>query len=574
MKNDRFRKEADLLLGSLTWTQANQNRVLSELRGEPQKMKRKMSLGLGLAIVLMLLATMALAAGLIFSPRYTTLQTARNTVMEKYGLDSHMLRLYFEQVKETNSTTTVIYKGSNTEFLQAKPMGVYTVVVDATGHACATWTYDGTDTAKLQSGDLSSDVWGPVQLQMVIDRYAYYQQWQQETPYLSLLPIAEQAKRVAELDKAIAPCKVAMFRTDVPDETDLTEDEAFALATKALYDNYGVTLTDEWDVERHFQAESSDGRRFVFSFHKGGEEYAREIECHPISVKSPSGEIVLGDNELTSFIAPDATESAAPIPTPIGAMQEEKALIAAKQELVEKYHLDDEMLTLFVVKPEIGVNNGKTIWKVAYFPVDYENYYEEDSKLNPSIDWRWIGKLTKKLGTYEVNLDAQSGEVLSVSWSLDGEQGVYTQNDWATAKAYDASIIPWILQLLTQNKSIADRYGDEQTDWFTVEDAAAYDQAFRNVGFDESEYNHSLPKTSDITAEQAKQIACQAMSSEFGMTQKDFEDSHILCEYVLDNGGEWHIGFYTSLGMGGVDIEAATGEIREVRLDAGESSNG
>ena len=172
-------------------------------------------------------------------------------------------------------------------------------------------------------------------------------------------------------------------------------------------------------------------------------------------------------------------------------------------------------------------------------------------------------------------MDAISGDTQKANWSLDGieDTSAYTENDWSNAKAYDAHILPWVLQLLAKNKPIIAKYPEDQREWFSVEDAAAYDQAFRDAGFNADAYNHALPKNGDLTADQARTIALQAMQKEYGMTRDQLKAYTLTTEYVLNHGGEWLIGFYGKQGMGNVELNAVTGEIQEINLDSAASAN-
>ena len=595
MNEPRFRKDADLLLGSLTWTRADANKVLSAVKGEEPKMKRKLSLGLVLVIALALLAAVALAIGLTYSPGYAAVQTARKAVMEKYGLTSDMLRLYIESIKAENGATTVLFQGAGSEFLKEEPMGDYTATVDGRGNAVAAWTHDGADASALEKGDLTSAGWGPRQLQMALDRYQTYQQWCQETPALYLLPVAEQAERMAALDAAIAPCHVSMTRTETPEASDLPEEEALALARQAVQDTYHAEINDQWTTARYFQREDAQypyGRCYSFTFQRSVEDGA-PYETHQVWVRSPSGQAITEKDALAEKLAanaspevggtdtPDATDGssaliASDMPAPGTVLTEKTALAAAKQVLFDWYHLTDDMLDLFITVPSLNTTDGDAVWTVAFLSVEDRVVPRGGQAPALSTDWRWDNDLASKLGSYIVWLDGETGEMRQAWWSLDGMENTaaYTENNWANAKVYDAHILPWLVKLLRQNAPIIAKYPDDQHDWFTVEDAAAYDQAFRDAGFDAERYAHGLPKETDLTADQALLLACQAMQNEYGLTREQIDAATLTTEYLLTGGGEWSVGFYTAEGMGSVRMNAATGEIQRMYLDSAASGIG
>ncbi len=197
---------------------------------------------------------------------------------------------------------------------------------------------------------------------------------------------------------------------------------------------------------------------------------------------------------------------------------------------------------------------------------------------NPqSADWRWADTLGQKLGSYLVTINAASGEVLSAEWSLEGisQTQAYSENNWADAPAYTSQIMPYVLALLHQTEAIIVRYPEDQREWFSVEDAAAYDQAFRSAGFDAAAYNHGLPRDTDSTATQATALAMAAMTDGYALTEEEQLSRYTLTvEYLLDNGGTWWIGFNGSDGTGYVSLNAADREIQSVTLTSAAASNG
>ena len=246
----------------------------------------------------------------------------------------------------------------------------------------------------------------------------------------------------------------------------------------------------------------------------------------------------------------------------------ESAVAAARKALEERYGLTEDMQTLFTVLPTKEAANGKDVWTVGFLPVSYDH--------PGRADWRWLHALTGKLGSYTVRLNADHSETLEVNWSLDNveDSSAYTRSNWAQAKAYDARILPWVLELLERNAPIIAKYGEDHTEWFSVEDAAAYDQAFRDAGFDARHHNHGLPKAGDLSAEQALDLAKQAMSAEYGLTQEDLEAYLLTAEYLLEGEGVWSVHFWGSEGIGNVTLRASDGEIQMVTLDSGASGNG
>jgi hypothetical protein len=262
------------------------------------------------------------------------------------------------------------------------------------------------------------------------------------------------------------------------------------------------------------------------------------------------------------------TGNTAPLATPTPVPVPAAALTAAKEELSAKYALTDDMLSLFTLNASVDSSDGQPVWVVAYNPVDYDN---------PGVaDWRWLDFLSERLGSYQVQVRQSDNTVVQVRWSLEGEKrsDTYTENNWAQADAYDARILPWVLSLLRANAPIIARYPEDQTEWFSVQDAAAYDQAFRDAGFNANVYNHGLPQPGDLTQEQALQCARQAMREAYSLTDEQLKPYTLTASYLLDQGGTWQISFYSGDGMGNVDLRAADGEVQTVQLDSGVIGNG
>lgn len=511
MMSKKFHDDADRLLSGLKWEEADTRRVLSTIEEERPKMKTKIRWGLVLAVILVLMAAVALAVGLRYSANYTALQTARQAATEQYGLTTEMLTLFTE--KEIKPGHQWILEVPGGGFLQSDKMGAYTLTMNDDHEATVSWTHDGVDAALWRNGDLSAPVWGAPQLEQVLERYHYYRAWQEDQR--EDMTLAQSEKRYEELQRALSPLPVPES-VDAPRPATLDSEERSAEATAD-----GAMATDG-------------------------------IMPQPTGIPVAA----LADSATQET----AAEAAAPAVTPSVAGD---AQTAAKAALLERYGVSAEAVdTLFTLS---SIDLTKESCVVTYTP--FENGYAN------GLDWRWYQALSPKLGVYRVYMSADCRRVTNATWSLAGEDAAaYDETSWGGAKAYDGRILTWVLDLLQANRTIADRYPEEQTEWFSVEDAAAYDGAFRQAGFDD--YDHALPKAGDISAEEAKALARQAMQAEFGLTDDDLAQRTLTAEYLMTDGGIWRIGFYGSDGMGSVSLNAANGEVLHVSLDSGAGSNG
>ena len=475
--NDRFRRDADTLLSGLQWRPEDARAVLDKTKGGRPVMKKKLRLSALVAAALVLMTAVGLAIGLNVSAKYSTTQTARQAVMDKYGLNIEMMKLFNETTTEADGVTTVRFYTYTSVFTDEEKMGEYTATVGGAGGTTASWSHDDADPQTWENGDLLSPVWGAPQLEQMLSRYQIYLEWFHDDS-IHTLPYEEQVRRYEEMSAQVAPIVVPL----APEKPEVV-DEAAEL---------------------------------------------NEYEMGPIN--------------------------------------------RAADVLKAAYGLTDDMLALF--KPYIILDEAE-LTEIVFAP-----YPMGDEK---AVDWRWSYTSKKALGTYTVRNSYGDAEVLdgkqdtlTASWSLDAvkDDATYDRHNWGTAKKYDARILPWVLELLEHNKPIIAKYPDDQNDMFSVEDAAAYDQAFRDAGFISPVYCHALPKDGDISQDEAKRLALEAMMQEYGITPQDAESYMMVAEYTIENGGTWGVMFYHFDGMGYVELRAQDGQIQRVVLDSGATGNG
>lgn len=258
-------------------------------------------------------------------------------------------------------------------------------------------------------------------------------------------------------------------------------------------------------------------------------------------------------------------------PTPVYKIDEgaEEYAALAKQALLEQYGVTETTLELF----DIGTELVDDSWQITVLPL-----YITD--LDDITDWRWANDLSDKLGIYTVEIDVDTKEIQSVSWSMDHiDLSQYDQTNGGAADAINPQMLVWVMDFISSTKPITDKYPDDNHDWFSLEDAAAYDRAFRDVGFSTNSryrYPHDLPKEGEITQEQALQIASEAMMAAYHLTPDQLADGYEpVAEYILyDGGNAWEIIFYSGEAMGFVSLNAADGMITYVTLDSGALGNG
>ena len=216
---------------------ALQQRIAQE---EAPVMKKKISFGLVFALVLVSLSVIALAAGLLFSPKADAAALADRALAEKYGVTLEMNTFFCRNEEELpDGGVRVTYTGKD---LLEYVLGTYTADVKD-GKAEVTWSHDGEDT----SGGYRAEAWGAEQLkQMMADNKATGDQGLFEG-YAAAIAEAHDAAWVQpdhneEEIKAYFEMLEAE-KTQALNAAKLPEDEMQALAKEAVIRRY--ELTDE-----------------------------------------------------------------------------------------------------------------------------------------------------------------------------------------------------------------------------------------------------------------------------------------------------------------------------------------
>ena len=161
MKNNEFQELVDQNLSGLVWDERKRQRVLHALN-EEEKPVKKFSTTFILIAAIVCLSVTALAAGLIFSPKYDAARVANQAMEDQYGITPDLLSLFWRDVKENeDGTTTVVYSTTN-DVGPVSRIGEYTVMVDGP-KATVSWSNEGKDT----SGGLSAEAYGPDQLHII-----------------------------------------------------------------------------------------------------------------------------------------------------------------------------------------------------------------------------------------------------------------------------------------------------------------------------------------------------------------------------------------------------------------------
>ena len=240
----KLRESMDRRLSGLDVSAARRSAVMQRIVEEEQPvMKKKLSFAVVFALVLVSLAAIALAAGLIFSPRVDAVTLADRALEEKYGITLRM-QSFFERNDETleDGSVRVTYTaGENFRNV----MGAYTVTVKD-GKAEASWDLDGVST----EGMFEAKAWGPAQLEEIM---AWNTEHGTLTPYIEKAAALGGAVEPEEEEGGLSGEEYGRMRdqnsADAKAAAKLTEQEMADLAKEALVSRYGLSDEDAAQLE-------------------------------------------------------------------------------------------------------------------------------------------------------------------------------------------------------------------------------------------------------------------------------------------------------------------------------------
>ena len=568
--------------------------TLASLEEKPvRRFAPRRALALALAFALLLTSAVALAAGLIRSQRYDARLLAAKALNETYGFTHEMETFFKIDVVEENGASTVTYAPNEDVGDYASRLGTYTVVITG-GQAEASWSFDGEDVPE----GMDSPIWSTAQLAEGIERRRGGEEW---------FEITATAEPVADM---------------------LSEEEAIALAREAVAATYGEgALTDEYDdihcdvyawpvydmqprADVRFYRSAQDGwGSFRLTLDGAtGELLSSSWYIAPEERTLPEGDLTGYDRAVKEFIRDGALELlddagryalaqriraagleelldedyADPALALIGREQAAQTACAA---LSEKYCLTDVHRALFVEHIALVDEDGAAVFKLTLTP-DLTGYDDSYKREVPDGDYSDVekayGKYADSMGVYEVAVDAATGGVTRVSWSLDGvETGDIAENAWGLSPAYDAACLTRLGELLEARKAIKQRYDEDYENWlwnYAPEDEAALDALMVAAGFSAVRYNHVMPAEGEWTQEQAIAAAKEALAADWNVNAADFEaaraDGSVEAECTRQDGktvwSVWigHEGTYI------VDVNAADGVIENVIYDSAVAGNG
>ena len=269
MKNHEFQELVDQNLSGLVWDERKCQKVLHAI-SEEEKPVKKISTTFILVAAILCISVTALAAGLIFSPRYDAVRIANQTMEEKYGITADLLSLFYREVKENgDGTATVTFSIPDTASFPTDRIGEYSVTVSG-NKGTASWSKDGMNT----SGGLSAEAYGTEQLQLLSYDYAGTM-WKlrdmgimpsptengvKPNPRLTGGDIEWTEEDQAEADRALAEAKAEDDErlakiAKAESEGSLTMEKASAMGKDAVIQEY--RLTEEQTNKLNYEPDST-----------------------------------------------------------------------------------------------------------------------------------------------------------------------------------------------------------------------------------------------------------------------------------------------------------------------------
>lgn len=558
--------------------QALNRRVQSTLNGLEEKRRSHVTprtLAVLAAAAVVLISSVALAAGIIRSHRYDAKRLAQQALSDTYGLTREMDAFFAWETTE-NGDETVVTLTPVDGYMDR--LGVYTVTIRG-GEATASWSNDGK----------ADGAWDAQQLSAGIERRAAGEAW----------------------NEILAPENL---------DGEMTDERAIAIARDAVARKYGPKAMPEDvtpQVESFYMAD--EGRtRYMVHFCTGDQSaetnwYRVDVWADDASVSSctcllPENMRTLPAGDLSAYALavreyvdsgalaalPEAERYAAAERIRAAGLGDmltadyadpasvqvtrEAALTAGLDALEARYGLDANVRTLFAQDAALVTQDGATVWTLTLAPsIDPM----EDGVLLDGKDGELaFATHSERMGTYEATVDAGSGQVLRTGWTLDGANRQETVRDtWGALEVYDAQTLEYLKELLAQRAAVYAGYNEETVWNLSPEDSAALDELMRANGFSAARYNSVLPKEGELTKEQAVERAKEALIADAGMTEdvlNGAQDKMLRC-YREDGRTLWNVTFYLggeTPGVYYVEINAASGAIEDVIVDAGLAGNG
>ncbi len=537
--------------------------------------RRRLSMGLALAMGLAMLAAVALAASLLFSPKFDAAKEARQTLMLHYGLTQDTLGLFGESVAEENGGWLVRYAPL---MFDENAMGAYEVRVKAGQAPEAAWSNDGKTVLPYDTAGYTGEAWGQSQLQHLLAVFRSGQAAQNSLNWdeADTWTLEDKAKRFEAYAEAAKKGLQVEVMYVAPTESDIQPEAAVELARQAIVQKYGVTpeslaeLQTDMELIKYGDEEeplyrinfgTPEKKPGVYTFHSkyfvtlftpsGKVERCDVWATDPERYALPEGPLDAYHDAVKDYVAGDGfallpPKEKADLGTRIaeagfsdllegktyvapqdGDLPESAALAAVGRAMRESGGFTTETLALFKPRLSMQMTDSGRTWVAEYVP-DNDWDRPEDG---------WWPDLPHLLGHYQVTLAASTGTMKDLTWDLQAQRGTesYTESTWGAAPAYDAAMLPWVQKLMGAYApyAVKERTEGKTGGLLGLEDQAASDQLFRDAGFPANQYGSCLPGPGDLPQAKALELAKQAVSGEYGLTEAQLQKAEIIPSFRL-----------------------------------------
>ena len=158
----------------------------------------------------------------------------------------------------------------------------------------------------------------------------------------------------------------------------------------------------------------------------------------------------------------------------------------------------------------------------------------------------------------------------------------YTERNFASAPAYNGSMIPWVQSLLNDLQVILDKY-PHQTNLseMTRVDRGTYSTRMRQAGYPAAQYPDLIPNSKDMPQDEAAALAWDALNVVYDLSNLSLVRGEPMQEglYMVQiSDGTWiriwNIVYTNNMDIFIVHVNTETGEIENIWHDSPAFGNG
>ncbi len=607
-------------------TEAFKALVADTLRKEEEPMrKRKWTIVLAAALVLTLLVATAVAAAIGVFGRKTAVEMAYAALEKEYGWTRDLTEEFREEASSatdaSGGTVWTIKLIPNSLYVDS---GEYEAVVTPDGVRSLTWSLDGADKALLDSGDFKSPAWGPAQLRRLNEINAKMQE-RMQAKETELGPFErwsmEEKAAHSQFIQDLGHPKPDMFVWVLPEEGEMTREEALEHALGLIEDKYGVTreTMDRFDWTEDYMTVATkneqwaewDEKQWSFEFLPKKGEDAEALGEYRVRFFVPSLDIDLCLWYSDHFFdaAPDLLEKGkldavheridtiyfdeltpaekAAYSAPIreagyalrrndyhyiapaeGDLLEQQAVDIASAALRDEGFSEKTAARFTIARSLILSDDGERLWQIIFKPS------EQPVEVGARMVYITQDGAVKSYEDVDFNMYEKRPEPTA------SDEPLLEKRHWTAAEANT------YFEIYDQAEKIRETHLNA-SGRMTLEGYALHDQLWRDAGARYG-YAHVMPGDNDLPLDEAEEIARKAIRDTYGAAKAEpLQEPEFAAVYEEDpETGEmvevsrhWRIVLHGPAANGEsfwryeVSVDAATGNVRRIYRDP-EQANG